>query len=160
MGMEIREYSDSWEQEVSDALSGRFGAAVEIAGSEVRRLFTKASRDNIHDVCRFLHDELNFEHCAIVMGVDMVDYMQVVYVIENYTNFRGLLVEITVDIQNDDLHIPTVSDIWGGANWHERETWELFGIVFDGHTNLKRLLTPDTYEFFPFRKSYKLRGQE
>jgi NADH-quinone oxidoreductase subunit C len=53
-----------------------------------------------------------------------------------------------------------MTDIWGGSNWNERETWELFGIVFDGHPRLERLLTPQTYQFFPFRKSYKLRGWE
>ena len=90
----------------------------------------------------------------------MKDYMQVVYHIDNYTTYKGEMVEITTDLPNDDLHVHTVSDIWGGANWHERETWELFGIVFDNHPKLQRLLTPDTYEFFPFRKSYKLRGWE
>ena len=84
--------------------------------------------------------------------------MQVVYFITNY--FSSITIEIRVDVPNDDLHVPTVALVWQGANWHERETYELFGIIFDGHPKLERLLTPSSYEFFPFRKSYKLRGQE
>ena len=84
--------------------------------------------------------------------------MTVVYHIESYRQYRGVVIEISVDLPADDLHIPSSTDIWGGSNWNERETWELFGIVFDGHPRLERLLTPETYQFFPFRKSYKLRG--
>ncbi|AGI47225.1 NADH:ubiquinone oxidoreductase 27 kD subunit [Thermoplasmatales archaeon BRNA1] len=154
----IREYSDAWMGEIKGALESKFSGKLEVTSTETRRVYVKAQREALHDICLFLHDELNFEHCATVIGVDMVDYMQVVYHILNYTNYRGTMVEITVDVPNDDLHVQSVSDIWGGSNWHEREQWELFGIVFDGHPRLERLLTPKTYEFFPFRKSYKLRG--
>ena len=113
---------------------------------------------NSFQVCKYIHDNLTFEHCSTVIGVDYVDHMTVVYHLTNY--YTGVMIELSVDIPADDLHIESVTPIWEGANWHERETWELFGIVFDNHPKLKRLLTPDTYEFFPFRKSYKLRGSE
>lgn len=158
MDTEIREYQDSWEPEIKKKLEEKFPGKISVTGMETRRVYATADRASIHDICLFLRDELNFEHCANVLGVDMKDRMQVVYHIDNYTNYKGEIVQITVDVPNDDLHVQTVSDIWGGANWNERETWELFGIVFDGHPKLERLLTPDTYEFFPFRKSYKLRG--
>ncbi|MCL2890909.1 MAG: NADH-quinone oxidoreductase subunit C, partial [Methanomassiliicoccaceae archaeon] len=87
-----------------------------------------------------------------------VDHMQVVYHLSNYYN--GVMIEINVDVPNDDPHIDSVALIWEGADWHERETYELFGIIFDGHPKLERLLTPQNYEFFPFKKSYKLRGQQ
>lgn len=160
MDTEIREYQDSWEGEIKGKLESQFPGKLTVTGTETRRVYVKADKAIIHDLCKFLHDELRFEHCASIAGVDMKDYMQVVYHIDNYTTYKGEMVEITTDLPNDDLHVHTVSDIWGGANWHERETWELFGIVFDEHPRLERLLTPDTYEFFPFRKSYKLRGSE
>jgi len=155
---EIQKYTDLWEGEIKDVLECKFSGKLQVTLTETRRVYVKAQREAIHDICKTLHDELNFEHCATVIGVDMKDHMEVIYHILNYTNFRGTIVEITIDVPNDDLHVLTVSDIWGGANWHERETWELFGIVFDGHPRLERLLTPKTYKFFPFRKSYKLRG--
>jgi len=143
--------------QVSEVLKAQF-PDVNIVCIEERRVKATCPREISHDVCQFIHDNLTFEHCSVVTGVDYEDHMTVAYLIANYYN--GLMINLDVDVPNDDPHIASVSDIWGGANWHERETWELFGIVFDNHPRLERLLTPDTYEFFPFRKSYKLRSQE
>lgn len=141
-----------------DLLTGKYEDKVVFNKSAPRRLSLKAERSIILDLCQFLHDSLDFEHASSVCGVDWETHMQVVYHLSSYET--GMIVEIMVDVPNDDLRIDSVANIWEGANWHERETWELFGIVFDGHPDLRRLLTPDFYEFFPFRKSYKLRGQE
>ena len=132
--------------------------SVNVTRTETRRVYATVPREISFQVCKYSHDNLTFEHCSTVIGVDYVDHMTVVYHLTNY--YTGVMIELSVDIPADDLHIESVTPIWEGANWHERETWELFGIVFDNHPKLKRLLTPDTYEFFPFRKSYKLRGSE
>ena len=131
---------------------------VNVTRTETRRVYATVPRENSYQVCKYIHDNLTFEHCSTVIGVDYVDHLTVVYHLTNY--YTGVMIELSVDIPVDDPHIESVTPIWEGANWHERETWELFGIVFDNHPKLKRLLTPDTYEFFPFRKSYKLRGSE
>ena len=153
--------------DVISLIKGKFGDKVAFTEStkkniksinEKRRIFMTADREIIQDLCYFLRDKLNFEHCSAIAGVDWVDHMQTVYFITNY--FSSITIEIKVDIPNDDLHVPSVAPVWQGANWHERETYELFGIIFDGHPKLERLLTPKSYEFYPFRKSYKLRGQE
>lgn len=154
--------------EVNSKIKAKFGDKVTFRTSskknikainEKRRIFLSTDKETIHDLCQYLHDVLNFEQCTTVCAVDYVEYVQIVYFITNY--FTGCMVEITVDIKDEDgLHIPSVSDIWYGANWHERETYELFGVIFDGHPKLERLLTPKDYEFYPFRKSYKLRGAE
>ena len=145
-------------QEISDILRREFSGKVSITRTAERRVFAKVNRDAIHDVCVYIHDNLTFEHVTSIMGNDMIDRMEVIYHLSNY--FTGVMIELTAELPIDDLHIRSTADIWDGGNWHERETYELFGIVFDGHPKLKRLLTPDTYEFYPFRKSYKLRGQE
>lgn len=150
-------YQKPTEEEVKTLLTERF-PEVEVTGTEARRVFAKLPREKVREVCQYIHDNLSFEHCSTVIGVDYVDHLTVVYHLSNYWN--GLMIELSADIPNDDSHVDSVTCIWEGANWHERETWELFGIVFDGHPKLERLLTPQTYEFFPFRKSYKLRGQE
>jgi NADH-quinone oxidoreductase subunit C len=163
MDLTVREYQEGWESEIKSKLESQFSGKLTVTKTETRRVYAQVDRSVSKAVCRYLHDELSFEHCATVIGVDLGEAeqkMQVVYHIDNYTLYKGVVVELTVDVPYDDLHIETVSDIWGGANWHERETWELFGIVFDNHPRLERLLTPDTYEFFPFRKSYKLRGSQ
>ena len=131
---------------------------VNVTRTETRRVYATVPRENSYQVCKYIHDNLTFEHCSTVIGVDYVDHLTVVYHLTNY--YTGVMIELSVDIPVDDPHIESVTSIWEGANWHERETWELFGIVFDNHPTLQRLLTPDTYEFVPFRKSYKLRGSE
>ncbi len=153
--------------DIISLVSSKFGDKVKFKEStkknvrainEKRRIYMSADREIIQDLAYYLRDKLNFEQASAVTGVDWVDHLQVVYHISNY--FNAIMIEITVDIPNDDPHVPSVAPVWGGANWHERETYELFGIIFDGHPKLERLLTPSSYEFFPFRKSYKLRGQE
>jgi NADH-quinone oxidoreductase subunit C len=145
-------------QEVSDLLQNKFPGKVEVTKTDVRRVYAKADRCSIHDICAYIHDNMAFEHATSIMGNDMKDNMEVIYHLSNY--YTGIIIELTVVLENDDLKIRSVADIWVGGNWHERETYELFGIIFEGHPKLERLLTPDTYQFYPFRKSYKLRGQE
>ena len=125
-------YQSPSEEEVKTLLTEKF-PEVEVTKTEARRVST-------------------------VIGVDYVDHMTVVYHLSNYYN--GLMIELSTDLPADDLHVESVTCVWEGANWHERETYELFGIIFDNHPKLERLLTPKTYEFYPFRKSYKLRGSE
>jgi len=145
-------------EEISTLLRSKFSDKLKVTGTATRRVFVKVEKDAIHPVCEYIHNILSFEHATSIMGNDMKDHMEVIYHLSNY--YSGVIIELTTDLPLDDLHVRSVSDIWGGGNWHERETHELFGIVFDGHPKLERLLTPDSYEFYPFRKSYKLRGQE
>ncbi len=154
-------------EDVNKLISEKFGEKVVFRTStkknvkainEKRRIFLSTDRDTILELCTYIHDVLNFEQATSVCAVDYIDRVQIVYHLTNY--FTGIVIEITVDLPADDLHIPSVALIWEGANWHERETYELFGVIFDGHPKLERLLTPQSYEFFPFRKSYKLRGSE
>ena len=67
---------------------------------------------------------------------------------------------LRVDCDAEDPHCPTLSDVWAGANWHEREAWELFGIVFDGHPHLVKLLLPEQFEGHPLRKDFALMTRE
>lgn len=145
--------------EIKSLLEAKFRDKVEIGGIEKDRIQVKLSdKNDVFDICCYISDNLTFEHCSIVMGLDMIEHMEVIYLLTNY--YTAMNIELTVELPLDDLHVPSVALVWEGANWHERETYELFGIIFDGHPKLERLLTPDTYNFYPFRKSYKLRGQE
>ena len=145
-------------EQIASLVESKFSGKVTVRKTAVRRVYLTCEREVIHELCEYVHDVLNFEQASSVCGVDWVDHMQVVYHLSNY--FNGVMIEINVDVPNEDPHIDSVALIWEGADWHERETYELFGIIFDGHPKLERLLTPQNYEFFPFRKSYKLRGQE
>ena len=125
--------------------------------TEARRLYMAADRSVLFNLCKFLKDELGFDHCSLVSGVDWCDKFQSVYHITSYSS--NITLEIVVDLPHDEPEVDSVTPLWQGANWHERETFDMFGIVFKGHPNLKRLLLPEDYKFFPMRKDCAEGGQ-
>ena len=69
-------------------------------------------------------------------------------------------VRLKVLLNQEDTHVPTVVPVWRTANWHERETFDMFGIIFDGHPDLRRILLPDDWQGHALRKDFPLRGYE
>ncbi|MBI1806028.1 MAG: NADH-quinone oxidoreductase subunit C, partial [Ignavibacteria bacterium] len=63
-----------------------------------------------------------------------------------------------VKVNESDLHVPSVSHVWSTANWHERETYDVYGIIFDGHPDLRRMYMPEEFEYYPLRKDFPLMG--
>ena len=82
---------------------------VNVTRTETRRVYATAPRENSFQVCKYIHDNLTFEHCSTVIGVDYVDHMTVVYHLTNY--YTGVMIELSVDIPADDLHIESVTPI-------------------------------------------------
>ena len=81
----------------------------------------------------------------------------------NYHLFSTRLhhrLRLKVLLIEDDVHVPSVTGVWRTANWHERETYDLFGVVFDGHPDLRRILLPDDWQGYALRKDFPLRGYE
>jgi NADH-quinone oxidoreductase subunit C len=119
-------------------------------------------RENLVEVARILRDDpaLRFELCSSVSGVDYgVDAPQrlhSVYHLTSMTYRRRIRLEVAVDV--DDAHIPSVVAVYPTADWQERETWDMFGIVYDGHPGLTRILMPDDWDGHPQRKDYPLGG--
>ena len=120
-------------------------------------------RDAIADLCLLLRDDprLRFEHFSGVSGVDYPNdptgrRLHAVYHLLSMTNRRRLRLEVSVS--DADPHVPSVTGVYPGANWHERETWDFFGIVFDGHPGLTRIEMPDDWPGHPQRKDYPLGG--
>jgi NADH-quinone oxidoreductase subunit C len=115
------------------------------------------------DVATFLRDDpdLGFDYFDFLTGVDHrpkdggFDVVCHLYSIRHNHHIR---LRLPCDAQ--DPHAPTLSSVWSGANWHERETWELFGIVFDGHPHLVKLVLPEQFEGHPLRKDFALMSRE
>jgi len=119
------------------------------------------TKEHIVRVCDFLKhdDELRFHLLEDLCGVDMytpTDRFQVVYHLFSLQSKLRLRLKVVVD--EGDLKVPTVSTVWSTANWHEREAYDMFGIVFEGHPDLRRLYMPDEFEYFPLRKDFPLMG--
>ena len=115
------------------------------------------SRDHVLPVARALRDvaALNFSFLAELTATDYWPRdprFEVVYMLVSLEHrFRA---RMKVRLSESDAHLATVSDVWPAANWLEREVWDLFGIVFDGHPDPRRLLMPEDWEGFPLRKDY------
>ncbi|MGI9083736.1 MAG: NADH-quinone oxidoreductase subunit C [Aeromicrobium sp.] len=105
-------------------------------------------------------DALRFEFCSSISGVHFPHEegreLHVVYHLLSMTHRRRIRVEVTCP--DDDPHVPSVVRIYPTADWHERETWDFFGVQFDGHPGLTRILMPDDWPGHPQRKDYPLGG--
>ncbi len=119
-------------------------------------------RERLLEVARVLRDEpgLRFEVCHSVSGVhypgEVGRELHAVLHLLSITHRRRIRVEVACP--DEDPHVPSVTPVWPSADWHERETWDMFGIIFDGHPSLTRILMPDDWPDHPQRKDYPLGG--
>ncbi len=137
-----------------------FSQAIERVVVDRGELTLHVKREKLVAVALILRDSLKFEMC---MGVNGVHYPQrtgrefsAVYPLLSLTNNRRIRLEVAV--ADSDAHIPSLVEVWAGNNWHERETFDMFGIIFDGHPGLTRILMPDDWQGHPQRKDYALGG--
>ena len=131
------------------------GATIESAPSVDVHPTIYVSRDHVLEVARALRDTpaLRFAFLAELTAVDVwprEPRFEAVYVLVSIEH--RLRVRMKVRLHGADAHVATVSSIWPAANWLEREVWDLFGIVFDGHPDPRRLLMPEDWDGFPLRK--------
>jgi len=121
-------------------------------------------REHIADVCSFLKTapalEFNFlsDLCGFDRGPEEEPRFEVNYHLFSTTNFHRVRLKVVVN--EDDAHVPSVTGVWRTANWHERETYDLFGVIFDNHPDLRRILLPDDWQGHALRKDFPLRGYE
>jgi NADH-quinone oxidoreductase subunit C len=142
-------------EKIFDTLTKKFGNDVtpilEAAPSEP---FILVKADKIYDVCLFLRDnsELDFDYMMCLTGVHQKPDLGVVYHLYSIKHKHKIVLKTFVSI--DAPNVPTVERIWRSADWHEREAWDMYGINFEGHHNLIRILCPYDWEGFPLRKDY------
>lgn len=124
-------------------------------------LTLEIAREHLVGVARALRDDpsLRFELCSSVSGVDYLGARNRLHSVAHLTSMtyrRRIRLEVGVSV--DDPHLPSLTGVYPGADWQERETYDLFGIVYDGHPGLTRILMPDDWDGFPQRKDYPLGG--
>lgn len=109
-------------------------------------------RENLVVVCRFLRDQLGFDLLSCISGVDMLDHLESVYHVRSTT--RGQLLQLKVRLDAQKPEVDSVASVWPTANWLERETYDMFGIRYTGHPDLRRMLLDDDFEGYPLLKSF------
>jgi len=119
-------------------------------------------KDRIVDICRYLHDEpsLSFDFPADLCGLDFLGKKEVRFaVVYNlYSVKHRHRIIVWAEVPESSPSIDSVLPVWAGVNWHERECFDLFGIVFNGHPDLRRILLPEDWEGHPLRKDYPVKG--
>jgi NADH-quinone oxidoreductase subunit C len=159
-------YFDEVADRLEDALGAGdmpFGTAIERVVVDRGELTLFVQREHLLAVARALRDDpsLRFEICTGVSGVHYPQEegreLHAVYHLLSITH-GGRRLRLEVTAPDDDPHIPSVVSVYPANDWHERETWDMFGIVFDGHPALTRILMPDDWPGHPQRKDYPLGG--
>ena len=100
-----------------------------------------------------LKNVFGFDHCSLISAVDNQTSFELVYHFSK-VDATGQMLEVHVDLPRDTPTIGSITHLWGGADWHEREAYDLMGIYFIGHPDLKRVLLPDGFAGHPLRKDY------
>ena len=143
-------------QQIVQALSDKFGAKITASFPDDKHPRVHVSAQDWRAVAEFLYREpsLKFDWLANHSGVDYVadDQMCCVYDLWSFDHRHSFAVKVYCP--REDPAIPSVVDLWPAADWHEREAYDLFGIRFPGHPDLRRILCADDWEGFPLRKDY------
>jgi len=167
-GPSVRPYG-GWFDDVADALDAALVArgvqsnvAIEKVVVDRGELTFFVRREHLLDFARSLRDDphLRFEFCSGVSGVHYPEEkgreLHAVYHFLSITHNRRVRVEVVTS--DEDRHIPSIVSVYPTNDWHERETWDFFGIIFDGHPALTRIQMPDDWPGHPQRKDYPLGG--
>ena len=149
---------------IVEALKGRFGAAVLGEDRSFGDLVVIVDKASSKEVLQSLRDQHGFNQLLDIAGVDCTELegagerFELEYML--YAFKDDVRMRVRVPVPESDLNVPTVSDLWRSANWAEREAYEMFGFKFEGHPNLKRLLTHHEFKGHPLRKDYPImKGQ-
>ena len=136
--------------------------STEIEVSDYRdELTIKFDKKNIVNVCSFLKSdaELEFVWCSDITAIDWATRKNRFTVVYNIFSMKhNFRLRLKCDIDESDCTIDTVSSVWQAANWQERETYDMYGIKFNNHPDLRRMYMPEEFEYYPLRKDFPLMG--
>ena len=142
-------------QEIAALLSEQFGDGILESNTDNPNPWSAVDPPLILEVCRFIRSDsrLEMDHLELLGGVDYEDRIEVVYVVYSMKHHHRYTLKCR--LPREEPHLQTVESVWNVANWHERETYDMLGVLFDGHSDMRRILCPDDWEGDPLRKDYK-----
>ncbi len=146
-----------------DKLKDRFGEKILFVGDMSGKPVVYVAPDAARAALAYARDELEFDHLSFVSGADYPDEdtLEVHWQLYSYPKDGrgGKDLAVKLHAPREETHAPSVVDLWAGAEWHERETFDLLGVHFDGHRNLRRIFMPDGWRGHPLRKDYDRKEQ-
>ena len=143
-------------KDIYERMKSEFGDSIlELKEEKNFEPWVKVKPEIITELSLFLRDEadLKFDYLVNLTGMDYGKELGVVYHLYSLTHFHRLVIKI--DLEKSNPTLPSVELVWKTANWHEREAFDMFGIIFEDHPNLIRILTPYDWEGYPLLKDYK-----
>ncbi len=149
--------------EIAGKLKEKFGSEIETVKEFRDQVSVSVKRGKIMEICGFLHDDpdIYMDFLSDLCGVDYPDRKDRFEVVYNlYSIKHGHRLTVKALVPENEPSLDSVVSIWNGANWHEREACDMYGIVFNGHPDLRRILMPEDWEGYPLRKDYPLKGPE
>jgi NADH-quinone oxidoreductase subunit C len=141
-----------------DEVGAALGDALIEARDAVGEVSLTVRRESVVDVCRTLRDRFEYQQLIEIAGVDYprrAERFEVVYHLLSLTKNHRIRVRVSTD---EDMPVPSVTSLWPVAGWLEREVFDLYGVIFDGNDDLRRILTDYGFRGFPFRKDFPLSG--
>jgi len=145
---------------VLDTLTGALGACVVAAREEYGEVVITVARDRIEDALRELRDNHEYQQLMEIAGADYPDRaerFEVVYMLLSLTRNHRVMVKVCAA---ENTPVPTVTTLWPVAGWLEREVYDMYGVIFAGNKDLRRILTDYGFEGHPFRKDFPLTGYQ
>lgn len=160
---------------IADRLKQQFGEQIKCVDLECADPWIGIDAENLRGVCRFLcdSDDLHFDYLHCISGIDYLEpdpkkakkidwepHFELLYHLSSIRHKHRLVLRVILprwqnDIEGQLLEVASVSDIWRTADWHEREVYDLCGVSFTGHPDLRRILCPEDWEGHPLRKDYE-----
>ncbi len=148
------------ENELVARFKARFGEAIREAWTDRKQAILLVERGRLLEIAQYVREEEKFDLLSDLTAVDWPKREKRFDVILNLYSFaKNERLRLKIHAAADEP-VPSVAGVWGTANWLEREAYDMFGIVFDGHPNLKRILLPDEWQGHPLRKDYDILTQD
>lgn len=148
-------------QQVVVLLKERFGAGILASDVRYGMPTVYVNQGIITEVIRFLydHEQLQFQYLTTLCGIHYPDNHTIEVMYQLHSLVHNKRIRLTISLPEDKPETPTITDIFAGANWMERETYDFYGVVFTGHPDLRRILNVEDMVIFPLRKEYPLEDQ-
>lgn len=144
---------------ILDKIRDKLGDDLHAVYEEYAYPLLRINRDRLKEACRFMKDDLHFIYLTDIFGTDRFtaeDRFEVIYHMVSLREQQRFFIKVYVEEEHPVL--PTMTDIWKSANWYEREVYDMFGIRFEGHPDMRRIFLPEDMKYYPLRKEFPLLG--